>query len=244
MKANQKIRSLFTLTLSVIILGLNAGCTYGFTGIEGDGKVVKEERKISSFDGLDIGGAFHVYLTQGSQEALTIEADENLLEVIETKVTGGTLEISTTKSIKDYEELNVYITFKELRDMEISGACHLTGENKFSLSDMDMDFSGACNITLELEANELDCDFSGASQVDLSGRCDRMKLDVSGASDYDAYELEVGTLDADISGAAHARVNVADELTADVSGASSLKYKGDPKVTHRDVSGAASMKKY
>jgi len=233
----------FTMILAFMLM-LQSGCIYGFTGIKGDGNVVKQERQLDSFSALDVGGAFKVFLTQGDKEFAIVEADENLLDVITTEVRGRTLVIKTSEDIRDSEALNIYLTFKDLEELEISGACHLTGENKMNFGDLDMDCSGASDIDIKLGAQNLTMDLSGASQIEIYGSAESVDLDLSGASHLDAYDLEVEIYNADISGAAHAKIFVSKELSAEVSGAASLKYKGDPMIKDHDVSGAASMKKY
>ena len=240
----QKIAGVSGLTILLgLILMMQTGCTYAFKGIKGNGNVVKQERKVSDFSGFEVGGAFRVFLTQGDEEKLIIEADENLLPVIETKVKGGTLIITTNENIKDFKTLNIYLTFKKMNDMEISGACHLTGENKFSFDNLELDCSGASEVDMKLSASSLEMDISGASNIDLYGSAEKISLDISGASSLEAYELETVNCDIEASGAANARISVSNELSAEVSGASKLRYKGNPKLISHDVSGAGSMKK-
>ena len=238
---NQKISGM-TLLLGFILI-MQSGCSYAYKGIKGNGNVVKQERKISKFSGLEVGGAFQVFLTQGDEEKLVVEADENLLDIIETKVKGGTLYISTTENIKDFEEMNIYLTFKELDDMEISGACHLKGQNKFSFDNLELDCSGASETEMKLSANSLNMDISGASNVELFGSVDKLEIDVSGASKLNAYELETAVCDAEVSGAAAVKLLVTDEISAEVSGAAKLRYKGTAALISHDVSGAGSLKK-
>ena len=226
------------------LLTLQSGCTYGFIGIKGNGNVVKQERQLNSFGALDVGGAFKVFLTQGDKEFVIVEADENLLDVISTEVRGNTLVIKTTEDIRDSEALNIYLTFKELDDIEISGACHLVGENKMKFGNLDLECSGASDVELKFAAQELSLDFSGASKVELYGSAESVDLDLSGASHFDGYDLEADIYNVDVSGASHAKIFVNNELSAEVSGAASLKYKGEPTIKQHDVSGAASMKKY
>ena len=159
-------------------------------------------------------------------------------------MSAGTLKIKTTEDIRDSEALNIYITFIELKGLDISGACSLVGENKFNLGDIEMECSGASNVEMRIDAMEIEMDFSGASDIELAGSADKVNLDLSGASSLDAYDLDVKKLSAEVSGASHVKISVSDELSADVSGAASLKYKGEPTITNYDVSGAASIKKY
>lgn len=242
---NYKINRIFTIALTMaIMLVLQSGCTYAFRGIKGDGNVVKKERSISSFDGIDVGGAFNVFLTQGETEKLVVEADENLHEFIETEVRGSTLKIKTTEDINSSTKLNIYITFKDLKDLDVSGACDLIGENKFKLGDLDLDCSGASEMELKLSAGNINMDCSGASNAELYGSAQSLNLDLSGASKLNAIDLEVASCDADVSGASHGKIFVTEELSVEVSGAASLKYKGEPRIKEHDVSGAGSLKKY
>jgi hypothetical protein len=241
---NQLFNRLLGVTLMLgLSLTVLTSC-YGFDGIKGNGNVKKQERSVDSFDGIDVGGAFKVYLKQGSSQKVVVEADENLLDVISTEVRGSMLKIKTTEDIRDSEALNIYITFTDLKKLDVSGACDLETEDKIKIGDLEMDCSGASDVMLKMSAGEIDLDCSGASQMDLYGTAEYIKLNISGASNLDASDLEVKVLDADVSGASKAKVFVTGELMADVSGAASLKYHGDAVVKEHDVSGAGSMKKY
>lgn len=241
---NLKTNQFLQISLALaFLLAITSSCTFAGDGIKGNGNVVKQERDISSFSGLDVGGAFKVFLTQGEKESLVVEADENLLDIIETEVRGNTLKISTSKDINNSKALNIYLTFKDLSEMDISGACQVSGENKFKLGNLDVDCSGASDVTMKLAAEGLTLDCSGASQMDLYGSAESIEMDISGASHLDASDLEAKTCKAEVSGASHGKVFVTGELSAEVSGAGSLKYKGDAVIRNHDVSGAGSLKK-
>lgn len=242
---NYKINRMFSTALTLaIVLVLQSGCSYAFKGIKGDGNVIKQDRAISSFDGIDVGGAFNVFLTQGETEKLVVEADENLQDVIITEVRGSTLKIKTTEDINSSTKLNIYITFKNLKDLDVSGACDLKGENKFKLGDLDLDCSGASEMELKMAAGNIDIDCSGASNAELFGTAQSVNLDLSGASKFSAMDFEVAIYDADASGASHGKIFVTEELSVEVSGAANLIYKGEPRIKEHDVSGAGSLKKY
>jgi hypothetical protein len=244
MKIQKFNHSTVIALLASLVIILQSGCTFGINGIKGNGEVVKQERKVEPFSGVDVGGAFKVFLTQGDAEKLVVEADANLLDVITTEVRGNTLTISTNEEINDPEALNIYITFKTLEEMEISGACKVTAENTFKLTNLDLDCSGASDAELRFSVENLKMDCSGASKIELFGSAGSVSIDVSGASSLEAIELEAGTLEADVSGASNVKISVSRDLSAEVSGAACLKYKGDPSIKDFEVSGAASLKKY
>jgi hypothetical protein len=218
-----------------------AGCD-GLIGVNGNGNVKSEERSVDSFVELTAGGAFNIYLTQGDTESLRVEADENLLPLIETTVRSGRLVIRSRESIGNAKKLDVYITFRELTRIEASGACEINSNGQLTFGSLELNGSGASEIDLSLHASEIRGEYSGATEVDLEGSADVCKFRLSGASELDAQELVVGQITVDLSGASEAGVNVTQKLKVDASGASSVAYIGDPEVDQR-TSGASSVRK-
>ena len=101
--------------------------------ILGSGKIETQNRTVSEFDEIDIsGGHFNVFLRQGSEEDLKIEADDNLLEVIESDVIGNTLTISNNQRMISKKGISPYITIRELSRLEISGASTIKTKSPFN----------------------------------------------------------------------------------------------------------------
>jgi hypothetical protein len=212
-------------------------------GEQGNGNVIKQERKVSAFDAIDVSGAFDVYLSQGPVQSVFVEADENLLPIIKTDVSGSTLRIENNKPIHNAKSLKVYITVRELRKIEVSGAVDIQTETKFTQNELAIEISGATDAKLDLAVQRLEVNSSGGSKLSLTGMANTFNLDVSGAVDVRAYELLTENVSIEISGAGEAEINVTKELKADVSGAANVKYKGNPAKVWTDVSGAGSVKK-
>lgn len=218
----------------------SSGCMF-LDGVDGNGHVIKETREVSSFSGLYVGGAFNVFLTQGGSESLSIEADENLMPLIETRVKGNTLEITSKENIGRYKKLNIYINFENLKTLDVSGACEVKGEG-LGFPTLRFEASGASDVELNLTADDLICDYSGASEITLSGKAGKCNIEMSGANEIDAYDLEVGDMEINASGASDAKIFVTGSLKVRSSGASSIRYKGSPTVDS-DVSCAGSLSK-
>jgi len=240
-----KARKLITLTMIMLLFaGLSviaAACDI-VNGVSGDGKVTKETRVVSSFDGIDVSGAFNVYLRQGSVEEVIVEADENLQTIIRTEVHRSTLVIDTKKPINHPTSLKVYITCKDLKKAEVSGAVDIFAENKLNFNDFTLHTSGASDIRLELASQKLNLDCSGASKLRLSGTATDVKADLSGACDIYGFDLICDNFTVDMSGAGKAQIHVNKKIDAEISGAGSIRYKGNPVSINQSVSGAGSIK--
>jgi hypothetical protein len=237
-----KLSSLFVLgAILMAVSTLSAGCNY-LGGVTGNGNVIKQVRSVTAFTGIDVSSAFKVYLTQGTTNSVTVEADENLLQYIETKVEGNTLVVRCTKPIYHADKRNVYITFVNLNSIEISGAVDLVTQGKITGTELELGCSGASDVEMELGYSRVKIDCSGASKLKLSGTSENVSIGFSGASELHAYDFIVDNMEMDISGAGEANVNVTKNLRADISGAGEVRYKGTP-VIDEHVSGAGSIKK-
>ncbi|MEK8180640.1 DUF2807 domain-containing protein [Flavobacterium buctense] len=84
-------------------------------------KIVKlEQKEIGSFESLEVEDNLEVFLVKGNECALEIEADDNLIEFVDYKLTGNTLRISTTKDISSYKKLSVRVTYTDKFNMVIT----------------------------------------------------------------------------------------------------------------------------
>lgn len=239
MKLIRKISSTLLLVLISFLFVLPAQAD----GIKGNGNVQSEEREVSSFETIKVNGAFTIYLSQDDDYSLKVVADENLLDIIKTKVKGDVLYISTEKSIYKSKEMKLYIGFKHLSGLKANGAISLKSDQMLRFDELDIEINGASTAELQLTANRLSIDNSGASTIKLAGKCEEVSIDISGAGSVSAYDLIAKKGSIDISGVGSGKVCVKDDLRVNISGIGSVKYKGEPKITS-DISFLGSLKKY
>ena len=69
----------------------------------------------------------------------------------------------------------------------------------------------------------------------------RLNLVMSGLGDFKGEDLAVQSADVVLSGAGNATMWVIEELTANISGAGSLDYYGNPDLLDTDVSGIGNL---
>lgn len=231
-----KINHFFALL--IICISLNS-C---INTVDGNGKIVSEEREVSDFNKIDIAGAYEVFISQGNQEKIELSADENLMEYIETDVKGKTLKISSQENLNSDSPLEVYITIKNLEEITTSGAVEITSKEQLKLDELAVDASGASELDISILTSNLEIEMSGASETKLDGEADNLSIEISGAGELNAKALKTNNTSIDISGAGSAVVFAKESLKIEVSGAGSVQYKGDPKVK-KSISGAGSVTK-
>jgi len=238
-----KIVKFYATTVAIFVTALLlASVPLMAQQLRGNGNIKTENRNVSGFEGINVSGGFNVEVTQGNDEGVRLEAEENLLGNIKTEVRNGVLHIYNDKSLSTNKGMKAYITVKELRSIEISGGVKVAGNSTFKTNKFDLEMSGGSNVKLALDTKQLTADMSGASKVDLTGQADEVNMDMSGASKVEAEDLVAKRVKIQASGASKVKVYAKDALNINASGASSVYYKGSPTV-NTDVSAAARVSK-
>jgi hypothetical protein len=228
----------------IISCSLSA-CFFSGKRVNGNGNIKTEQRNVSAFDRVEAHGSINLYVTQGEVQPVRIEGDENLLQYIEVVQQGGTLEIRTRDNvnIRPSKDIKVYVSAPEYKSIEVSGASNIIGQNKVSGSDLELKVSGAGQIRMEVDVPEIRTEMSGSGELTLKGETKRFVLNTSGAGKAMCFGLLSEETVIDISGAGEAEVYASQKLEVDVSGAGSVRYKGEVKNINQEVSGAGSVQK-
>jgi hypothetical protein len=237
-----KYKAMKTLekALSVgIILALTAIFPLGILAQDHD--ITIQERNVASFDAIEVGGAFTVILSQGDQQIVKVETDDDLQSRILTEVDDNVLKISI-KGMNNPGKLNVYVTVKELHSLNVSGAASVKGETKLTTDHLSIETSGAAKADLNIETPKLTTEVSGAADLKLAGSATEHTSEISGAGQLKALDLLTSKSTMDISGAAEGRITAKDEINAEVSGAGRLTYYDEPAVKHINKSGNYTIK--
>ncbi len=224
---------------SIIFSLLFSSCIFSPT-INGNGKVVRQERKLSDFDELEVSRGMNVYLTQGTHFAVTVEADENLLSVIETEVDGDVLKVSSNANIKKAKSKKVYITLPQLERLEAFAGSNIYSE-KFDINKLELSASAGSNLKLNTHAVQLELSASAGSNIKLEGRCEKFSAKVSSGSNIRANELSAKSSELKVSSGANIWISVEEELNASASSGGNIFYYGNPDNTEINRSSGGNV---
>jgi hypothetical protein len=233
------------------------GCTWGevpFTGcfgaggaVRGSGAIVSQTRDLPAFDSISVDYPAAVTISQGAAQSVTVEADDNFLPQLTTRVVDGTLHIEVTgiaygQRVTPSREVRISLTVKDLQQLDLSSAGSVKVEG-LETGVLNVDVSGAGSLTLSrLSVQTLSVDLSGAGSVTAGGTAQSLRVDISGVGSFHGGELAAQNAQVDISGMGSAVVWVKSQLTADISGTGSVSYYGSPAI-QKDVSGLGSVRK-
>ena len=107
-----------------------------------------------------------------------------------------------------------------------------------------IDLSGASSASVGFQAAGTHVDLSGASNLQASGLGGDLVAEVSGPSELDMIACPVDDVAADLSDASRAWVSMDGVLDADLSGASTLYYRGTVVLGDLDISSGSELRTY
>lgn len=93
--------TIIKLSIVLFLATISTSCNIDMLNrVEGDRNVISEKRQVNEdFSKVKVSSGIDLYIKQGSKTSLTVEADENLHDIIITEVVGGKLKIYTEKNI-------------------------------------------------------------------------------------------------------------------------------------------------
>jgi len=169
-----------------------------------------EERQLDEFHDVNFEGVGELILQVGDRRPFEVSADGNLLPLIETSVKDGLLTIRFSQPVQPRSPLRFRAGTKKLDHVSAAGAASMT-------------IIGVHGAKFALE-------LSGAGSVDLAGEVGELDVVLSGAGNVDAQRLRARLAHAVVSGTGNVDLFVIDQLTAEISGAGSIYYIGEPRV--------------
>ncbi len=238
--------TLAKITLGFLLALFLSSCGFDINigdGKKGNGTVVEESREIiEEFTAISASEGLDVYVTQASEFGITVEADENIIDLIGTDIKDGELRIHAIQNIGRATK-KVYVSLPEITALESSSGADLIGQNSIETDQIKLSASSGSDLKIDLNANEVKADASSGADIKISGETQSLHANASSGSDINARELLAKTGYADASSGADISVNVSESLVADASSGGDVSYTGDASVQKKNaVSG--SVHKY
>jgi hypothetical protein len=204
------------------------------------------------FTAVEVGWAFNVIITQSSSYSVLITAEEKEFDDMQVTKTRDMLKIGCkldlfkglpVKSILP-KMRTAEITMPELYKINLSGATRSTVKGFKSSHNLVIGLSGTSSLEmLDMSVGDVRIDLSGASNVKAKGVAKDLHITASGASRVDFSEFPLHDANVNLSGASGAIVNLDGVLDANLSGASHVKYLGQPTIRNIQTSGGSKIAK-
>jgi hypothetical protein len=234
---------LFSLVGAAALL---SSCHFmGGKHISGNGHVITQQEKVSSFTRVEVSGSVKVHVRQDATASVRIETDENLMSYLDIHMNGNTVIIRTRDgfNLDPSKDIIAYVTAPAFENIDISGACDIVGDAPITgNTPLNMEVSGDGDIKMQVDLPSVSTHISGAGSVNLTGKATSFTASVSGSGDIKCFGLVTEDANLDLSGDSDAEVTANRKLDVSVSGSGDVRYKGSASVS-QSISGSGSVKK-
>ncbi len=213
--------------------------------IQGSGDMIEETRLVTGFTSISFFTEGSITITQGDEEALTVETDDNVMPYLETTVIDGVLTIRVQEGygvdIDPSNGITWGITVVDLDSISLNGAGSLN-MGEFTTDRLSLSVAGAMDVDIDdLNADALEVVVTGVGSIVLAGEVTAASLTLTGAGSIDTSDLSARQATALVSGVGDISVWAIDTLAATITGLGGIDYYGNPTVT-RAGTGAGSIR--
>jgi hypothetical protein len=227
------------LPLLAIVLLLDACNALNNTG---SGKVITEQREVSGFDKVVIAGSGTAQITLGEKESLSIEAEDNVMPRIESRVENGVLTLSQKSgtNISLTKPIRYTVTMIDITGLEITGSGTINVDG-LDASIVSLVISGSGDINISgFDGDSINANITGSGNIMLSGDVADQVVGISGSGKYRAADLHSGTAVVDVGGSGEADLWVDTTLDITIGGSGDVSYYGNPILT-QSIGGSGSV---
>ncbi len=243
------------LTGLLFVAFIFVSCESSTVCTNADGQNITQNRDVVNFDGVKLAFSGKVIIKQDSEFNISVDAPEDVIDLIITEIDGNTLLIKSEKCIKTDKPILVYVSAPNLTNISVEGSGDIVQDGFWSFKDIDFNIAGSGDILLEdIEiTGELGNNIAGSGDIRIKGKimsedvenniagsgdiyivstdsCEDMEINIAGSGSVYANDLKVNKCDIQILGSGDANVNVIKSLDIRILGSGDVKYSGTPDI--------------
>lgn len=238
------IQSTTTFALATIAaLSLNSCMDFDMKTVVGSGNVKTETRQIDgTFTKVQSERGLDVVIEQADQVSVVVEADDNVIKGIKTRLEGDKLIITSDyNSYSNVTSKKVTVKMPKISSLEAESGSSLTSSGSLRSEDLDLSTSSGADMKVVVEADDLSAGSSSGSHLEVTGKALEFSTDSSSGSEIKAGDLLANDVSADASSGSHILVHPLVKLDGKASSGGSVRYNNDPKSFTKDESSGGSV---
>ena len=208
------VLSLSLLFLAISVLPLQAQ-KWNKRSVTGEGSSVTRNLNIDNFTSVGVALNAKVILTQGNSQKVSIQGQQNIIDLIKKEVKGDAWNIGfpSGTNAKNYDKLIINITMPTFKNLAIAGSSEIETNGNFNkLGDVGLEIAGSGDISVGGSGQDVNIKIAGSGRVDVA-------------------ELSSSDCSVEIAGSGDCKVNVSGRLDVSIAGSGSVAYKGSPRLS-------------
>jgi hypothetical protein len=204
--------------------------------IRGSGTVITENRPVGHFERVSLSDLGVLIISQGAEEALIVETDDNIVRYVETRVRSGTLVLGFGARVRGSavwpsKGITYHLSIRQVAGLEAADAGRIRA---LALDARYLEIRARDSGSVEIDsltAGTLQARVEDYAGIKLAGRVDRQEVTGQDSGRYLASRLQSRTADVVASDSAQATVWATEALGVTVVDSGHVLYRGSPRCT-------------
>lgn len=166
----------------ILIVTLITGLTFGQKKekVKGSKIVTIEQKKVESFDALEVQDDIEVSLIKGETNGVELEADDNLQDAIALKMNGNTLIITSTKDVTSFKKFNIRVTYTDsFKSIVGRDKSKINALEEIKLDEISIKGQDNAKLYLNVGTKLFNLSVNDKSRVELNAKSESVAIDLS-----------------------------------------------------------------
>jgi len=202
------------------------------------------DRNLNSFSRLVVGDRVIVRLVKGSKESANIKVQGINASAVRTDVVGNTLTISIYGESFTKKKVMVTLNYVKITAITVNGGADVSTGSLFKVDTLTVDLKSGGMLYLDADIGYLKGKVIEGAILTAEGYATEQNMVVATSGTLSAYDLESDKVKVKASSSGKAKINVEEELDADVSSKGYISYKGNPSKINRNVNSGGTIVVY
>jgi hypothetical protein len=243
----------FVLFNLVFILAVSVICASGSSDrTRGNGEEVTIDRSMPAFEEIHITTSassnntgengksiVRIHSSEEYRQSLTI--DSNLVQYVKIDAINNVLKIETTKRLRDDFFVDIYSP--KISGISIDHIGKIEIIDTITVPSFSIHITGVGEIAGTIECDYFSADVNGVGLLTLAGNSKDAEINFSGTGVFDGEEFKINNVVSGLYGVGTITIWSVDNLTANIGGIGSIKYRGNPHVNYSSRGGLGTIKK-
>ncbi|HPD95651.1 MAG TPA: head GIN domain-containing protein [Tenuifilaceae bacterium] len=188
-----------------------------------------DERTLTPFDELKVYGEVKVYLEKGEAEHAKVITEDIPVKDIITEIDGKTLIVKLKSNIYKNVRAEVYVTYRELREVSTSAAASISLNSTLNADKITLDINTSSEFVGEISANTGTFTVGQGATLRLNGNVKNYEAKVNTGGILSALDCKSDSTFVTVSSGGIAKVFASKLLDAKVRTGGSLTITGKPE---------------
>lgn len=201
-----------------------------------------EVRKLQEFDNIRVSKGINVTLVEGDKPQAEIHIENAETSDVIILQEGRNLTVKMRTMVKKEVAVNVYVTFKTLREISTGTGGNVESEDLIEADQLVLEGGMDGSISVEVEVNKLVVNASTGS-IEVKGTADYIDVHTSTGGRFLGANLQTKEAVVKSNTGSSAQVWVIEKITATAGSGAKIEYTGDPQKVETKVTLGGKIEK-